>query len=491
MSYRVSMVLLRALVRCFFRRVEITGLEHVPRDRGGILVAWHPNGLIDPTLILARFPGRLVFGARHGLFRWPLLGWLMRSIGTVPIYRAIDAPADNEQRREANRASLTALARRIVDGSFSALFPEGVSHDEPFLKELKTGAARLYYMARAMQPPDVAPPVIIPVGLHYDKKHLFRSGALVSFHAPLDLPRQFDVREEEGESEQIKRERYRALTAEIEKALHDVVRPTEDWETHHLMHRVRKLMRAERGLRAGIDPGRPRIQEKQLGFARVWTGYQERARTHAAEVAKLMTRVREYDADLRAMQMEDHELDKAPRLASPWLALILLAQIATVYILLPPLLIVGYVVNLPAAVACLALAKWAGSQAKDEASIKVIAGALLFPLSWLAAGLLAAWGHTRLHQAFASVPDAPVFAGLVTLALGAAGGAVALRYGGLSRETVRAMRIRLRRRRRWYTVARLKVERRKLCDIVAGLSEGLELPGEVAADGRVRQAPES
>ncbi len=472
LSYRFSMVLLRALVRCFFRRVEVTGLEHVPRDRGGILVAWHPNGLIDPALILSRFPGLLVFGARHGLFRWPLLGWLMRSIGTVPIYRAIDAPADDDRRREANRASLTALARRIVDGSFSALFPEGVSHDEPFLKKLKTGAARLYYMARAMQPPGAAPPVIIPVGLHYDRKHLFRSGALVSFHAPLELPLHLDAQRDEEEPEQVKRERYRALTAEIEKALHDVVRPTEDWETHHLMHRVRKLMRAERGLRAGIDPGRPRIEEKQLGFARVWTGYCERARTHAAEIAELMTSVREYDADLRAMQMEDHELDRAPRLASPWLALILLAQIATVYVLLPPLLIVGYVVNLPAALACLALAKWASAQAKDEASIKVIAGAVLFPLSWLAAGLLAAWGHTRLHQAFPSVPDTPIFAGLVTLTLGAVGGAVALRYGGLSRETVRAMRIRLRRRRRWYTVA--------------ALSQGLDLPGEVAADGRVR-----
>ena len=66
-------------------------------------------------MILAKFPGRLVFGARHGLFRWPLLGWLMRSIGTVPIYRAIDAPADEERRRNANRNSLAALARRIAD----------------------------------------------------------------------------------------------------------------------------------------------------------------------------------------------------------------------------------------------------------------------------------------------------------------------------------------------------------------------------------------
>ena len=47
-------------------------------------------------------------------------------------------------------------------------------------------------------------------------------------------------------------------------------------------------------------------------------GYRVRARTHPAEVATLMKRVREYDADLRAMRMEDHELDRPPRLVGAW-----------------------------------------------------------------------------------------------------------------------------------------------------------------------------
>ena len=88
----------------------------------------------------------------------------------MPIYRASDVKGDAEARRAANRKSLDVLAHKIANGSFSALFPEGVSHDAPHLMKLKSGAARLYYRARQLQEPQDKPPVIIPVGLHYDHK---------------------------------------------------------------------------------------------------------------------------------------------------------------------------------------------------------------------------------------------------------------------------------------------------------------------------------
>ena len=75
----------RFLVGLFFRRVEVSGTDNVPSTGGGILIAWHPNGLVDPALIISSFPRRVVFGARHGLFKWPIVGQVMRALGTVPI----------------------------------------------------------------------------------------------------------------------------------------------------------------------------------------------------------------------------------------------------------------------------------------------------------------------------------------------------------------------------------------------------------------------
>jgi 1-acyl-sn-glycerol-3-phosphate acyltransferase len=69
LSYRLVIRFFRILVWAFFRKVTVTGLEHVPTSGGGILVSWHPNGLIDPGLLLTQFPRQVVFGARHGLFQ--------------------------------------------------------------------------------------------------------------------------------------------------------------------------------------------------------------------------------------------------------------------------------------------------------------------------------------------------------------------------------------------------------------------------------------
>lgn len=498
--YRAIVGLLRAATWAFFRRVEVIGLDNLPVDRCGLLVSWHPNGLVDPGLILTRFPRRVVFGARHGLFGVPGLGFVLRRLGTVPIYRAVDAvpragdarpaigaaaDAPDAARRAANRRSLDALAQAIADGSFAALFPEGVSHDAPHLAGLKTGAARLYYRARALRG-DRSPPVIIPVGLHYDRKQMFRSNALVAFHPPLELPAALDVTPGDDDPDAVESERARGLTAVIETTLREVVHATDDWALHDLMQRTRRLVRAERASRVDADPGRTTIGERVLGFARVRQGYYELLERETEKVHELRARVAAYDRDLRALALEDYDLDRAPPLLPPWLAVLLVLQAIAVFLLLPPLIVLGYVVNLPTALLLRGLAALGAKLEKDEATIKLLAGLVLFPATWVGAGFLAAALHEQLHAIYPSIPDRPVLAGALTGVLAGVGGAFAVRYFRVASELARSVRVRLTRRARWVAVARLRVERAKLCDAVTAMAQDIDLPGEVAPDGRVR-----
>jgi 1-acyl-sn-glycerol-3-phosphate acyltransferase len=491
--FRRLRTLVAALIRVFFRSVEVAGLEHIPADRGGILVAWHPNGLVDPALILTAFPYPVVFGARSGLFRIPLLGHLIAALGSVPIHRRQDV-ADgrglDEELRRRNEASLDALARRIARGSFSALFPEGVSHDAPALRELKTGAARLFYRARALTPRDAPRPVVIPVGLHYDQKRLFRSRALVEFHPPMALPPELDVMPDADADPEEVRGLSRALTAQIERELEVVVLEAESWKFHELLHRARKLVRAERASRAGATPGAPTMQEKVLGLARVWLGYRERMRTRTAEVTALTKRIFRYDADLRALGVEDHELDHPPSVIKPGLWLILLSQVVSVFLLLPPFLAVGYLVNLPTAWIVSFLARRFGREGKDIASLKLIAGIVLFPLTWAFWSWMAAWvsTHPRTQALAPWLPDRPLFAAALMLPLSIVGGVVMLLYVELAKGTWRALRIRFTRGMRARSFLRLRVERCRLYDDIVVLAEGLELPGVVEEDGRIARS---
>ena len=485
MLYRVAVSFVRWLLRIFFHRIEVTGLENIPEDGGGLVVSWHPNAIIDGGLVLVHFPRPIVLGARHGLFAWPVLGQLMRALRMVPVYRRQDfIGGDEETRRAANRKSLDALAGAIAEGKFSALFPEGDSHDEPFPKELKTGAARLYYRARELTPENAPPPVIIPIGLHYDQKRLLGSSVLVAIHPPLELDKTLSP---EASSE-AKRELYRKLTRELERVLHQVVHATESWQHHHAMHRGRKLLRAERAHRASASPPRPDMKERVLAFSRMWTGYNTRIGTHPEEVEHLFARVREYDEDMRELGLHDHELDSSPRLASPWLGAILVLQVMLVYLLLPPILILGYIVNVPAALAVWIVSKTAARKQKDEASLKLVAGAIAFPVTWLVVALLVALGNRLLEPIYPAIPGSPLWTGVTAFFLSAAGAYVVLNYQRLAKHTVRSIRVRLTRYRRKAALEQLRHERTKLYDGFAKLSKGLDLPGRLEPDGRVVDA---
>ncbi len=489
--YRFLRGLVRGLTGVFFRTIAVEGTENVPRDRGGLLVAWHPNGIVDPALILASAPVQVVFGARHGLLRWPLIGRLMRGLGTVPIYRAQDSPDDPGARRAANDQSLAALAGAIRDGRFAALFPEGVSHDAPFLSDVKTGAARLFL--RAAQDAEVAP-VIVPVGLHYDRKDLFRSDVVVAFHPPLELGdllgsarlgeapgTSADAAEAEGteaEGTEADSDPARVLTARIEAALVEAVRPTEDWALHRLMHRAYALMRAEDDVRLGIRSEPLSARARARGFHQIWTGYQARLQSHPDQIQALRRDMTDYDRLLRASGMTDADLDRPPRL-HPLLGVIFGIQLVLLAVLLPPILVLGFVVNVPPFVLLNAIARRLASADKDTATIKIMGGVVLYPLAWLVAAVAAGLGAARLHDAFPGLPDAPLAAGVAMLVLSAAGGALALRWGELTRDGVRALRVRLLRRQRRDVLARLQVQRTDLHDRFVSLRQGLDLPDTV------------
>lgn len=474
-AYPWIQLLLRTAVNLFFRRVEVAGLRNVPAEGGGLVISWHPNGLVDPGLILTQCPRPVVFGARHGLFRYPLLGSLLREVGTVPIYRAIDVGGDAspDARRIANARSLEALAERVAAGSLSALFPEGISHDEPDLQALRSGAARLYYRARQLagQGP---PPSILLVGLHYDDKQMFRSSALVMFHPPLPLPPELDVTPQGDVDSEPVRALTRQLTAHVEQALREVVHATDSWALHDLMHRTRRLMRAERAHRAGIEPDRTTIGERVLGFSEVRSGYHQLMERDPARARALRLRVTRYDADLRALRLEDYDLDAPPSLGSKWIALLLALQLLGVFLLLPPLVVLGYLINLPTALLVIGIAKLAAAKRKDEATVKLLVGTIAFPLTWIAAGVLAGIGHHQLHLGFPRIPDTPWLAGITMATLGAVGGAAALRYLAVARETARAVRVRLTRRGAVRSVARLRRERSKIFDALAAAAESVE-----------------
>ena len=225
-----------------YYRFTIAG-ERVPAGGPVLLVANHPNSLIDPILVCAAAGRPVRFLAKAPLFADYKTGWMMRAVGAIPVYRRVDDPTLMDKNQDMFRAVYAALAR----GAAVGIFPEGESHSEPSMVSLKTGAARIVLGTHAEY--GVRVPVI-PVGLVFRHKDIFRSDAL----AIVGFPIPWDDLAGRGADDA---EAVRALTEQIGAGLRQVTLNLERWEDRPLVETAVAIWEAEWG--GGADRAR-RVQ---------------------------------------------------------------------------------------------------------------------------------------------------------------------------------------------------------------------------------------
>ena len=220
-----------AALRVYYRLHRGGGA--VPQGGPVLLVANHPNSLLDPAMVAlaARRPVR--FLAKAPLFKDPLVGFLVRGAGSIPVYRKSDDPSQVGRNEEMFRAVHEALA----GGAAVGIFPEGLSHSDPSLAPLKTGAARIALGTLAAHGIRVP---IVPIGSVFRDKNVFRSEALVTVGRPVawdDL-----AADETGEGHAV-----RELTQRIDRALREVTVNLERWEDAALVELAEAIYAAEVG----------------------------------------------------------------------------------------------------------------------------------------------------------------------------------------------------------------------------------------------------
>jgi len=182
---------LRRTISNIFRTFEVTGNEKIPQDRGTLCAAWHTNGLLDPISIFLTHPSKFVIGGRHDLVTRPIFGFWARKFAVQPVVRKAEllrGGCSEDEATHLNGRSLLNLATGISHGFACALFPEGTSHSKSHLIRLRTGPMRTVLAAAAHAKANGKNiPVIIPIGLHYRVRHLYRTDAWVEYEDPIEL----------------------------------------------------------------------------------------------------------------------------------------------------------------------------------------------------------------------------------------------------------------------------------------------------------------
>jgi 1-acyl-sn-glycerol-3-phosphate acyltransferase len=261
---------------------------HVER-RGGsvptgplIVVANHPNSLMDPLTLIRVLDRTTRPLAKAPLFDQRVLGFILRALGGLPVYRKQDYP---DQMRQ-NRGTFDAAAAALREGDAIQIYPEGLSHSEASLAPLRTGSARIAFQAEKESGWELGLQ-ILPVGLTYTRKTLFRGRVVAQIGWPIR------VADWKGAYEENDRGAVKGLTEEIREGLQEVTLNAESSRERELIEVAERVYAREAGLarwreRESLGERLPRLRLFARGAAWLRTEDPERYR-------RLARRIRAYE----------------------------------------------------------------------------------------------------------------------------------------------------------------------------------------------------
>ena len=229
----------------YYRSICVQGIEHLPDQGPVLLVANHPNSLLDPAILIRLLSRPILFGAKHTLFRSPMRP-ILKAFGVIPLVRA----QDDRRVMRRNLEAIETYTKLLLEGRVTAIFPEGLSQDDPHLAPVKNGAARISLQAESAG--DFKLNLrIVPVGLQFDPRRRFRADVLVRFGEPFTIA---DLAAQHAESP---RQAVRELTDRIDAALKRVTFHVESTDRVPFVERLAEVYftRAKKTGIAGVEGG--------------------------------------------------------------------------------------------------------------------------------------------------------------------------------------------------------------------------------------------
>jgi len=122
------------LVKAVYR-LRTEGLPHIPDEGPAVLAANHVS-FADAVIIMGASPRPIRFVMDHRIFNSPLLGFLFRHGGAIPIAPAKEDPA-------MMAAAFAEVSKALADGDLVGIFPEGNITRDGELQPFRSGITRI------------------------------------------------------------------------------------------------------------------------------------------------------------------------------------------------------------------------------------------------------------------------------------------------------------------------------------------------------------
>lgn len=135
------------LVKTLYR-LRISGTDHIPHDGAALIVANHVS-FADAVILMGATPRPIRFVMDHRIFKNPLLGFIFRHSGAIPIAPAKEDPERLEQ-------AFIRIEQALANGELVGIFPEGAITRDGQMQPFRPGVTRILHNN---------PVPVIPMGL--------------------------------------------------------------------------------------------------------------------------------------------------------------------------------------------------------------------------------------------------------------------------------------------------------------------------------------
>ena len=171
MLYKVVVNIVKGVMNFLFK-IEIDGMENIPKDKNFIVTPNHLRNF-DAPLLFAFLPMEMGYLAKAELFRVPIIGSIVRAFGAFPVKRG-----------GRDISAIKTAIEVLRTGKNLVIFPEGKRTRTPgVLSEGKQGAAMIALKANVG---------LLPIGI--ETRYRFRGKVKVHIGEYIDLSEFFDKR---------------------------------------------------------------------------------------------------------------------------------------------------------------------------------------------------------------------------------------------------------------------------------------------------------
>jgi len=159
----------------YFKRIEIHGVDNVPKNKALLLLGNHQNALLDALLIATKCGRFSYYLTRAAVFKKPLVSKLLKSLRMLPVYRIRDGWSNLSN----NNAIFETCTNVLSNKEAVVIFPEGSHNLARRVRPLSKGFTRIVFDTLEKHPElDLQ---LVPVGLNFVNATQFPDSAAMYF----------------------------------------------------------------------------------------------------------------------------------------------------------------------------------------------------------------------------------------------------------------------------------------------------------------------